>query len=98
MSRARRRRLAATRPAAPGRAPVRYRASPAAARSPVQPADFGRGALGGGGLLEPEDLAQQREPRVPVLAFEVLQARRRLVQQPIDDRPRERLDPLEVAL
>ena len=52
----------------------------------------------GSRLVEPEQLAQQRQPRVAAVGVERLDALRRLVQQPLDRRPQHRLDALAVAL
>ena len=53
-----------------------------------------RGALD----LQTEQVADQRHPGVHAVVAELLQPRRRLVQQPVDDRAGDRVDALEVAL
>ena len=49
-------------------------------------------------VLEPEQLAQQRQPRVAAVGVERPQPLRRLVQQPLDGGAQHRLDALAVAL
>jgi hypothetical protein len=45
---------------------------------------------------QPEQVAHDRHPAVQAVVGEVLQAQRRLVEQAVDDRPRDLVDALAV--